>query len=376
MALYPNHAKHDQLDQPASGHAAQIALFLCLLLQYVTLTAQDTGLTFHGTGTLLVEGRNFVAADHFRRLPDSMQGRVREAVWDLSKCSAGLSLRFRTNSTRIALRWALGANFHMDHMADTGVKGLDLYYRDDQGWHYLTTARPRDKENEAVLIRNLPAEVREYKLHLPLYDELLNLQVGTDDGSVLEAAAPYSGLPLVFYGTSITQGGCASRPGMAHTNILSRALQRDCINLGFSGNGNMETAMAEYIAQIPASLIVVECLPNMEASQVRERTAALVRSIRREQPNTPILLVSNFMAAPSLLDVQMHQRLVQKNEALKQQFELLKSEGVQHIHLLSAEQGAGADGEGTVDGVHFTDLGFQRYAGLLLETITSLNLLK
>src|SRR5262249_29415705 len=137
---------------------------------------------------------------------------------------------------------------------------------------------------------------REYLLYLPLYNGVKSVEVGVPKGAALTKASPRPAdhaKPLVFYGTSITQGGCASRPGMVHTAILGRRLERPVINLGFSGNGRMEREMAELLAELAPAVYVLDCLPNMDAALVAQRVEPFVRTLRKARPDTPILLVED-----------------------------------------------------------------------------------
>ena len=143
----------------------------------------------------------------------------------------------------------------MNHMALTGIKGLDLYCLEDTVWRFAGVGRPSGKENKATLVAHMEPKMREFLLYLPLYDGITDLKIGVDSLSEILLPAinlPVREKPIVFYGTSILQGGCATRPGMAHTNILSRWLNRETINLGFSGNGLLDVEIAEIMAHIDA----------------------------------------------------------------------------------------------------------------------------
>ncbi len=173
--------------------------------------------------------------------------------------------------------------------------------------------------------------------------------------------------PIVFYGTSITQGGCASRPGMAHTNIISRKLDVDCINYGFSGNGRMETPIVELISEIDASFYVIECLQNMNSEQVKERVIPLVEIIRKKHPLTPIVFVENMQYKNAFLDSDIEIELNEENMALRAEYDKALQKGFSNIFYIKDLQVEGMDNEGTVDGVHLTDLGFLRYADYLID---------
>ena len=277
----------------------------------------------------------------------------------------------------------------MSHMAATGIKGIDLYTKYNNKWRYVTTAGalvglktyqnksiPADSINEYELIKNMTPEFREYKLFLPLYDGVTKLEVGIDSAASIEKATPRSVKPIVFYGTSITQGGCASRPGMAHTNIISRKLDVDCINYGFSGNGRMETPIVELISEIDARFYVIECLQNMDSEQVKERVKPLVDIIRTNHPYTPIVLVENMMYTMAFLNQTLETRLIEENTALKNEYDKIIKSGTPNIFYIKDNKEFLVDNEGTVDGVHLTDLGFKRYADYLIENFKKFKLFR
>jgi hypothetical protein len=260
-------------------------------------------------------------------------------------------------------------------MADTGIKGVDLYYRNGGKWQYINTGRPSGVENESILAEDMHREMREFRLYLPLYDGVTSLEIGVEESSEFIKPGMPNHKPIVFYGTSITQGGCASRPGMAHTNIISRKLDIEVINFGFSGNGKMETEIAELIAGIDADFYVIECVPNMTAEEVSERTLPLVKTIRERHPRVPLVLVENLIYEKAYLDRELRKVIDTKNEALKAQFSTIVESGIDNVFYISQENAMGGSHEGTVDGVHFTDLGFKLYADFLLSKFEEFGLI-
>jgi len=341
--------------------------------------SDETNVTFYGSEHFLIEGSavaDSLKESPYDRLPSSYKEKVRTEVWDLSKASAGISVRFHSNSTSLQIRWSVLNDFQMNHMASTGIKGVDLYTKFKGQWRYVTTARPTNTINEQKLIKNMTPEFREYKLFLPLYDGVTKLEVGIDSIASIKKATPATLKPIVFYGTSITQGGCASRPGMAHTNIISRKLDVDCINFGFSGNGRMETPIVELISEIDARFYVIECLQNMDEDQIKKRVRPLVENIRKKHPLTPIVLVENMMYEMAFLDQTIESQLIRENAALKNEFDEILKSGIQNIFYIKDNQDNLVDNEGTVDGVHLTDLGFSRYADYLLENFKHQKLIK
>ncbi|MET2983920.1 SGNH/GDSL hydrolase family protein [Aureibaculum conchae] len=363
-------------------HKTSFTHFLTLLFLSLPLlsTSQESNkVIYFGKDYFMLEGTKIADSlkeNSYDRLPASYKEIVRKPVWELSKSSAGMSIRFYSNTTSISVKWTVLNDFKMNHMAETGIKGIDLYFNSENTWQYLNTARPTGIDNEALLINNMPTKMREFKMFLPLYDGIVTIEVGVDSNSVIKKPLKRNPKSIVFYGTSITQGGCASRPGMVHTNIISRKLNMDCINFGFSGNGKMEQPINELISELNPNFYVIECLPNMNAEEVADRTVPLVKTIREKHPETAIVFVENFIYEPSVLNKKMNLNIGKKNKALKTEFTKMIKNGFKNIYYIDSKSATGEDHEGTVDGVHFTDLGFIRYADFLIDQFAKFGLLQ
>lgn len=313
-----------------------------------------------------VEGQGFSdTAAPFDRLPARAEKIVRPPVWGLSRDSAGMAVRFMTDATELSARWKLTkAKLEMPHMPATGVSGLDLYVKGDDGkWRWVVNGKPTAQESNAKLFSGVAPGKREFMLYMPLYNGVSSVEIGLTKTAVLSKADPRkSGLkPIVFWGTSITHGACASRPGMVHTAILGRWLDAPIVNLGFSGNGQMEAEVAQLIAEIDASCYVVDCLPNLDAAAVAQRTEPLVAILRKAHPATPIVLVEDRSYADSHFVTTKRTRNLKSREALKAAYDKLKPND-KHLHYIAGEDLLGDDWEGTVDSSHPTDLGFMRQA--------------
>jgi hypothetical protein len=324
-------------------------------------------------GTLIPDS---LKQNRYDRLPISYKDIVRKPVWDLSKSSAGMSIRFISNSNVISVKWTILNDLKMNHMPDTGIKGIDLYFKNKDKWQYINTGRPEGIKNESILIDNMTEKMREFKIFLPLYDGIVNIEVGIDSESIIKKPLKKNKKTIIFYGTSITQGGCASRPGMAHTNIISRKLDFDCVNFGFSGNGIMEQPIAKLISESKPLFYVIECMPNMiNAENVTNKTIPLVDTIRENNTEAPIVLVDYFIPTTSILDKKTENEIRGMNLALKTEYEKMISEGYNNILYVKSKNAIGDDNEGTVDGVHFTDLGFIRYADFLIDKFVEFGLI-
>jgi lysophospholipase L1-like esterase len=311
----------------------------------------------------------------FGRLPSGLNGKTRQPVWSLSKNCSGLAIRFRTNSPVIATKWEVTGDVVMNHFAPSGIKGLDLYGLKNGKWQFVNSARPAGKKTTAVIIDHMAGIDMEYLLYLPLYDGLANLEIGVQSTATIgssEINSPQKEKPVVFYGTSITQGGCASRAGMAYPNQLSRMLDRQIVNLGFSGNGQLDLEIAEFIAGIDASCIVMDCLPNVSIVQMKEKYARFLEIIRDKKPAVPILMVETILFPHMYFDQTVYTHLREKNATLQKIFADRKKKHDRNIYYVKGDQLIGDDFEGTVDGVHLTDLGFLRMSQHLYPVIHKL----
>ena len=335
------------------------------------VTERD-GVGFADARALGIEGQGWPAAHFaapFDRLPAKAQDKVRPDVWNLSRHAAGVCVRFVADTPAIHARWTLtSAQLAMNHMPATGVSGLDLYARDDAGhWRWVACGIPKadGQEQAGILADGLSPGKREWLLYLPLYNGVSQVEIGVPAGATLEKAPAYVGdwgKPIVFYGTSITQGACASRPGMCHTAILHRRYGRPVVNLGFNGNGRMEPELGGLLAEIDAAVYVIDCCPNLDAAAISTRTAPLVEILRKARPDTPILLVEDRRYTDDWIRPVKNAHNDINHAALRTAFDGLVAAGVPGLHYLGGGNLLAEDGEGTVDSSHPTDLGFVDHA--------------
>ncbi|MBN3583452.1 SGNH/GDSL hydrolase family protein [Algoriphagus aestuarii] len=305
----------------------------------------------------------------YHRLPARAEGEVREAVWSLSKQSAGLSIRFWSNADSIHVRYSVTRGISMPHMPATGVSGLDLYSKSYDGeWLRAWGKYSIKEESEYIFIINDDsskyAELgREYQLLLPLYNEVSDLEIGVGGEFFFDALPVRREKPVVAYGTSICQGACATRPGMAWTNILERKLERPVMNLGFSGNGKLEYEVLELLAEIEAKVYVLDCLPNLspDRDDVYNLTLNAVRLLKSKRPDVPIILTEHVGYADAFVNIKNDDMVKRLNEQYQKAFLQLKEDGVSGIYLLKKEDLAlGFDS--FVDIIHPNDIGMEEYA--------------
>ena len=328
-------------------------------------------LTWHDVRQFGLEGKGWEDTEHFYdRLPARARGLVRQPVWDLSHHSAGMCVSFVSDAPRIAARWTVRfKNLAMDHMPATGVSGLDLYVKVAGQWRWIGIGRPtQSPTNRVDIVSGMKPARRQYLLYLPLYNGVESVEIGVPPGARVAKASPRRGKaarPVCFYGTSVTQGGCASRPGMAYTSILGRRLDCATINLGFSGNGQCEPEIAALLAELAPSVYVLDPIANMSVPLVLERIGPMVRTLRTAHPDTPIVLMEHVGFQQPRFVRGNYLAWTGPNAALRRVLRNLRAAGVRSLHCVRTDGLMGDDGEATVDGIHATDLGFLRIAGRL-----------
>ncbi|MFN0170216.1 MAG: SGNH/GDSL hydrolase family protein [Bryobacteraceae bacterium] len=352
--------------------------FLCGSAVFGQTPTDRVELDWHDATKLTVEGLGFSdVKSPYDRLPARAEGVVRQAVWDLSRDSAGVLVRFTANTPLLRARWTLtktrlaGVN-----MTAIAASGLDLYTKTGPGkWRWLGVGRPSSvPATEDVLANGLPKGDREYTLYLPLFNGVTSLEVGVPKGTALGPGSPRPAgrKPIVFYGTSITHGASASRAGMTHVAILGRMFDRPVINLGFSGNGRMELEMTKLLAELDPAVFVLDCLPNMTAKVIEERAEACVKLLRGARPSTPILLVEDRNYPNGFLIAALRERNETNHAAMRAVYERLRQANTGNLHYLKADDLLGEDGEGTTDGSHPNDLGFVRQAQAFAKPLRKL----
>lgn len=307
------------------------------------------------------------------RLPIRLQERVSSRLWNQSRQCSGARMRFSSDTTMLGLELRYpelesgGGN-----MSAAGQAGVDLYV---DGAYWSTRWPVQEGPSELIFFENAERRRREFEIYLPLYAEVEVHRILFDDMAEVDAPRPYrTERPIVHYGTSITQGGCASRPGLSCPAILSRALRMDYVNLGFSGLGKGEAVVAEAMSEIDASCYVLDFGANHEHAPGLERVyLPFIQAIRRKRPHHLLLLVTVIPFAAEQWNDELRREQEAKREVVRRAYEARRADGDPAIHLVEGEcllRAAG--GEGQVDGIHPNDLGFLSMADALGAKIRSL----
>ena len=326
----------------------------------IWLNAKDEPFTIHG----------LMPPEHgkpFRRMPDDIAASVSPGVRHLATNTAGGRIRFRTDAGVIALKAVMPDVEIMAHITATGQAGFDLYRSDAGTYRYTGSFVPgrRDHGFEASLTTD--GLLHTYTINMPLYAPVEEVYIGLPSGALVEPPEPYAVTkPVLYYGSSITQGGCASRPGNAYEAMISVRLDCDHINLGFSGGARAEKEMTAYLASLDPSVFVYDYDHNAPDPAFLARThRPLYETFRAAHPTTPVIFVSRPDYYPE------RESDVKRREIILETYHAALDAGDERV--LFADGAAFFAGSlidsCTVDGTHPNDLGFFQMARVIGDAV-------
>ena len=306
----------------------------------------------------------------YRRMPESVASRVSPGVEKLALCTAGGRVRFKTDSQYVALHAEMADICRMDHMAFTGIFGFDIYLRRGGEYVYLDTFRPPVNLSAGYeALCRLPGGECELMINMPLYNGVDKLAIGLQSGARVAEPGPYRyAKPVVYYGSSITQGGCASRPGNSYQAMITRALDCDHINLGFSGNAKAEPEMIDYLAGLEMSVFVCDYDHNApSADHLAATHMKMYDTFRAAQPDTPYIMVTMPDVDKKDLLPFIMPDFSRRREIIYATYDHALKLGDKRVTFIDGRTlFAGLQrGDCTVDGSHPNDLGFYRMAQVI-----------
>ena len=321
-------------------------------------------------GVFAISGFAWLDIDKvFCRFPQSKLSRLSSLLQEHSWHTSGGMVRFKTDSQAIAIKAELGNFADMSHMTRAGSGGFDLYLGTGSEKNHFKTAMPsiNGSEINSILAEGLGKEVREWTINFPLYGGVKKVTIGVNDGCVIEMPSPFTiKKPIVFYGSSVTQGGCASRPGNDYTHHICRWLDANCLNFGFSGNAKGEKEVADILSTLEMSAFVMDYDYNTPNIEHLERThSPFFQVMRKAQPNIPIVFVSAPVVNNQCLEY------IQRKDVIEKTFHEALELGDKNVYFVDGGTLFGEHDRDacTVDGCHPNDLGFMQMAKTLYPVI-------
>lgn len=292
----------------------------------------------------------------FERLPQEVADTVNNSVKELNKQTSGGRIRFKTDSSQIIVSAILPSLCQFSHMPRTGTSCFDLYV----DGRYVEMFRPNftkespTKRYDGTLYLADDKRMKDIMIYFPLYNEVREVYIALKEGANVAPPEAYPNVkPVVFYGSSITQGACASHAGNCYVSLVSRALNFDYINLGFAAGCLAEPIMADYISNLDMDILVYDYDHNAGDIKLLERThETFFKTVREKQPDLPIVIIS---AADRVLGFNENRRTI-----IKRTYENAIQKGDKNVYFIDGQEiykEVGVD-FCTVDAIHPNDMGF------------------
>lgn len=340
-----------------------IYIFICILLlsAYNHIYADNKGLHYINATALTLIGKGAITDKFYHRIDTGKYSSLREPVKFYFTHSSGLAIGFKTNANTIAARWKVKERHQYPNLTPIAQKGLDLYIKLDNKWVNAGVGSPKkDSFSECVIVTNMNDENKECLLYLPIYAEILSLEIGIPEDRYIKPIENPFRHNILVYGSSILQGASVSRPGLNYSSVLSRMTGWNFINFGLSGNGKMEPEVANMIAELNnIDAFILDCIPNCSPKEIEERAENLIRTIRKRHPNVPIILIQTLIREKGNFDNKVKERVKLQNETIEIIYNKIKSD-IADLYFIKENNFLGTDHEGSVDGTHPTDLGMYR----------------
>ncbi|MBD0833665.1 SGNH/GDSL hydrolase family protein [Aestuariibaculum sediminum] len=323
---------------------------------------KSSDIKYYPSSNFTMVGKIMDTDKPFHRIDTAKYSNIPEHIKTRLTRSAGLAISFKTNSKSIHAKWCTTSKYPSSGMTPIAFRGLDLYTKINGKWQFAGVGRPKSGENssEGKLVANLNGEQREYLLYLPVYSETTSLEIGVENTAKITAGDQPFNKRILVYGSSIVQGAGASRPGMAYTSRMSRNTGFNFLNLGMSGVARMEKEVANMVADIEADVYLLDCIPNSSPKEITQRTGNLIKTIRSKNPNAPIILMQSVVREIGFVDEKTGEKVKMQNKNAYDEFMKLHQSGMKNIYFIFGNDFLGDDHEGTVDGTHPNDLGFDR----------------
>lgn len=328
--------------------------------------------TFYPYTAFKLEGFPWYKTDKkLYRLPVSIMPMLEEGRREISKSSGGGCIRFKSNTKNLALNVTYERRRHSPGMPQVSDAGFDLYIKENGKWIFINMFRPDVKDTELNMVRELftDGNMHEFALYFPLYSLPDKINIGFDIGARVSADVDKRRIekPILFYGSSVTNGGCVARPSTTYSATICRKLDAHLVNMGYSGNCHGEPEIAEAIADLDLAMFVSEFDHNMKSPEtLAKRHGRFIDIIRKKNPNLPIIL----MTRPFFVEYRREQTTAMMN-VIKAKYESMVAKGDKNVYFISGMDIFDMEDryDYSIDGVHPTDLGNRVMGMKILELI-------
>ena len=324
---------------------------------------------------LTMIGKALPTSHLYHRIDTTVYGKLTASENQQARCSAGLALTFKTNSTSIELLPTYKWEHKKDNMTGIAAAGFDLYIKRENKWVYANSGAPQVRNKEFTIIKDMDTTEKECLLYLPIYSELENLKIGIQQTATIKAIPNPFKSKVVFFGSSFTQGTSASRPGMSYPMQIERNLDVHVCNLGFAGNSKLQPYFAELIADIDADTFVFDAFSNPSEEIIRKRLVSFLEIISKKHKETPLIFVETIHRGNTNFNLSSRRHEEKKKEAAKEiMVELMQK--YPNVYFIESPLPESISDDTSADGVHPSDLGYYYWANNLGDKLNKILNLK
>ena len=348
----------------------KLYFFILIGFLYFSVGQAVPKLHYEDARHLAIVGKAFDDTPNpYHRIDTARYSDFSRSCKSLYRFSSGIAISFKTNSTIIAARWLSSKRLSSENMSAIGQKGLDLYIKKDGKWVFAGVGKPKIDKHESVIVDHMDNSEKECLLYLPLFDEVHKLEIGVDENAHIIGVPDVFRHRIVVYGSSITHGAAASRSGMSYCSLLSRRTGLDFLNLGVAGNAKFQMEHARMIVDAKPDVIILDCIPNPNPQEITERTASFMNYLREKCPDVPIIFIQSIVRELGNFDLPKRKYESDKRQAARTEVKKLLKNGYTKLYFIEEDHFLGDDHNGTMDGTHPTDLGFERMLGVIQPQI-------
>lgn len=347
-----------------------IALQLFLSLVYVQVSFGQFNYT--PAESLTIGGKMMPTQNPFHRVDTANHSGLPARMKQLFTHGTGMFISFKSNTTSISLKWCVTNARALPYMTSFSNKGFDIYVKENGKWQFAGVAAPTGTCSEKKIVENMREGEKEFILYLPVYDEIRSLEIGIEKKASIKPMPDPFRKRILIYGSSIVQGAGVSRSGMAYPAQLSRQTGLNFINFGLSGMAKMEPEVADIVASVDADAYILDCVPNSAPSEIKQRTAYLVKTIREKHPKAPIIVMQTILRESGYVNQRVGKYVKDQNVAIQNEVLSLLNSGIKDLYFITSEQLLGNDHEGSIDGTHPNDLGYFRMVSVLKNEVTQI----
>lgn len=344
------------------------------LMTLSSLWAATPELRYVDADTLTVINRAAESGPVWQRVDVDRYPDLTPKVREYYSFPTGMAVAFATNATTLYARWKTAGRGHGVNSTLINQSGLALYIRQDGKWIYAGVGKPKYNKTRHLspLVSNMADTLKECLLYLPIYDGIDSLQIGVNPGAKIHAIPnPFGRKRVVVMGSSITHGSAVSNPAMAYPARLERMLDMEMVNLGASGQCKLEPFFAQVAADCRADAFIFDVFSNPSAEQIRERLVPFVAAVRKAHPDIPLIFLQTLRRESTNFDQSIAAFEAAKREAASEEMAKVLGDYT-NVYFIDPGMPVGDDHEATVDGVHPTDLGFERILTAILPQLSAI----